>query len=61
MDTVCFSEEAARATQKDHDVAERLEKILPEVDRTALFDQLQTAKADVSGLFHNFDTYCFYL
>ena len=49
MDTVCFSAEAARAVQKDHDVAARLEQLLPGVDRTVLFEQINTAKADVSG------------
>ncbi len=46
---MCFSAEAARATQKDRDVAARLERFLPGVDRAALFRELQHAKADVSG------------
>lgn len=50
LDTVCFSVEAARAVQKDHDIAARLERFLPGVERQALFSELQIAKADISGL-----------
>ena len=50
VDTVCFSVEAARATEKDHDVVARLEELLPEINRQALFEELVAAKADVSGL-----------
>ncbi len=50
LDTVCFSEEAGRAVQKDHDIAAKLETLLPGVvDRQQLFQEIQTAKADVSG------------
>ena len=49
MDTVCFSAEAGRAVQKDHDVAAKLEQLLPGVDRTVLFEQIQAAKSDISG------------
>ena len=55
VDTVCFSEEADRTTQKDRDVAARLEKILPGIDRRILFDKVQAAKADISGVVYFID------
>jgi len=51
LDTVCLSKEAARATQHDHDVIDKLEKILDEpVNKQSLFCELQAAKADISSL-----------
>ena len=49
LDTVCFSSEAKRATQKDFTIAEKLETFYPQLDRNNVFDELQKAKSDISG------------
>ena len=55
LDTVCFSSEAKRATQKDITIADKLEELYPQLDRKTIFDELQKAKSDISGKEYSFD------
>ena len=50
IDVANFSPSAKRATAKDDIFFEQLEKLLPGVDKNALYNELQSAKEDVSSL-----------
>ncbi|UYV64122.1 PRUNE [Cordylochernes scorpioides] len=52
MDTVCLSEAAQRTTDKDRDIINRLETVVPSLagQRNELFQELTAAKSDLSGL-----------
>ncbi|XP_076311549.1 exopolyphosphatase PRUNE1-like isoform X1 [Tachypleus tridentatus] len=50
LDTVCLSEEAKRTTSKDIEMVTKLESVLEDVKRVEIFETLQKAKFDVSGL-----------
>lgn len=59
LDTVCLAPEAGRTTPKDELYVTKLEAVLLNVDRKKTFDDLQNAKADVSGT--TFSLYDFWL
>ncbi|XP_076337616.1 exopolyphosphatase PRUNE1-like isoform X2 [Tachypleus tridentatus] len=50
LDTVCLLKEAKRVTQKDIDIVTKLETKLEKVERIEVFEALQKAKLDISGL-----------
>ncbi|XP_022253896.1 exopolyphosphatase PRUNE1-like isoform X2 [Limulus polyphemus] len=50
LDTVCLSQEAKRLTSKDVEMVTKLETVLEDVKRVEIFEALQKAKFDVSGL-----------
>ncbi|KAL8595557.1 hypothetical protein ACOMHN_000765 [Nucella lapillus] len=50
-DTINFSPAASKTTAKDLDIAERLEEVTEGgLDRDAIFEEIKTAKFDLSGL-----------
>ncbi|XP_077996859.1 uncharacterized protein LOC144450158 [Glandiceps talaboti] len=50
LDTVNFDPAAGKTTFKDEQIAVELQEHCPNVDKTELFESLQSAKCDMSGL-----------
>uniref|UniRef100_T1JHM1 DHHA2 domain-containing protein n=1 Tax=Strigamia maritima TaxID=126957 RepID=T1JHM1_STRMM len=50
LDTVCLDDKAGRVTEKDKQMLAKLEEYLPDVNRRVIFEKLQTAKMDITGL-----------
>ncbi|XP_064645764.1 exopolyphosphatase PRUNE1-like [Lineus longissimus] len=49
-DTINLNPEAKKVTPKDIEYVEKLECCLPAVDRTKVYNEIQVAKANISGL-----------
>lgn len=47
---MCLSPEAGKTTTKDEQFVIKLESLIPDVDVQKVFDGLQHAKTDVSGM-----------
>lgn len=50
FDTVCLNESAKRVTNKDIEVASKLESLLKNVNKEEIYQEIQNAKFDVSDL-----------
>ena len=49
VDTVNLSASAGKATAKDVTMVEELSKLCPDLDKDKMYQELQEAKADISG------------
>ena len=50
LDTICLSDTAGKKTPIDVEIITKLEDGLPPLDRKLLFDSIQKAKTDITGL-----------
>ena len=61
VDTVNLSASAGKATAKDITMVEELSKLCPDLDKDKMYQELQEAKADISGKNTPDFFICFYI